>query len=241
MGTGFTVDVGELRVHAAAVGTVADQVSAAHTTAQASVGSGAFGQIGEFFAGAIDGAGAEVRAALAAGARSVTDVRTGLRATADVYQETDQAHARQFNPTGNVVQAGVTKVGILDDLGWTRQRDKAIVVLTKIANKHPVSVARFTLPSVLGLRLTLGNYAAAKVGDFFEKNAGLMATKPTDANLWEAARLETEFWNSGQGNSVGSAISAEQRYAIVKGTRDAWLALQSPQERARLEKELGLN
>lgn len=92
MDTGFTVVVGEVRAHASTVATIAGEVRSSSGRAQDAVG-GAYGQIGEFFAGAITQACTELRDTIGRASETVRQVETGLRAAADLYQRNDERHA----------------------------------------------------------------------------------------------------------------------------------------------------
>jgi hypothetical protein len=97
MGEGFNVVVGEVRLHAETVTTIASRVRSASGGAQESVGGGAFGQIGEFFAAAIMQACDELRQVADRASQSVDEVQSGLSQIADSYQRVDDAHASLFN------------------------------------------------------------------------------------------------------------------------------------------------
>jgi type IV secretory pathway TrbL component len=97
MGEGFNVVVGEVRAHAATVTTVASQVRSASGGAQDSVGGGAFGQIGEFFASAIMQACDELRQVGDRASQTVDEVQSGLSQVADAYQAVDDNHASLFD------------------------------------------------------------------------------------------------------------------------------------------------
>ena len=97
MGEGFNVVVGEVRAHASTVTTVASQVRSAAAGAQDSVGGGAFGQIGEFFASAITQACNELRQVGDRASQTVDQVQSGLSQIAEAYQAIDDNHASLFN------------------------------------------------------------------------------------------------------------------------------------------------
>jgi hypothetical protein len=97
MGEGFNVVVGEVRAHATTVTTVASQVRSASSGAQDSVGGGAFGQIGEFFASAITQACGELRSVTDRASQTVDQVQSGLSQVADAYQAVDDNHASLFS------------------------------------------------------------------------------------------------------------------------------------------------
>lgn len=90
---GFNVNVGEVREHSATVATLSAQVSSACQTASASVHDNAYGVIGQFFAAAIMLASDQVRDGILKAAKSFLDVKAGLDAVANAYQQVDQAHA----------------------------------------------------------------------------------------------------------------------------------------------------
>jgi methyl-accepting chemotaxis protein len=97
MGEGFNVVVGEVRAHASTVSTVASQVRSAAAGAQDSVGGGAFGQIGEFFASAITQACNELRQVGDRASQTVDQVQSGLSQVAEAYQSVDDNHASLFD------------------------------------------------------------------------------------------------------------------------------------------------
>jgi uncharacterized protein YukE len=97
MGTGFNVSIGEVRAHATTVTTVATQVRSASSSAQDSVGGGAFGQIGQFFASAITQACNELRQGIGGASQTVDQVESGLTQVADAYQAIDDRHASLFD------------------------------------------------------------------------------------------------------------------------------------------------
>src|ERR1044072_9159988 len=97
MGEGFNVGVGEVRATATVVTTIATQVRSASSGAQDSVGGGAFGQIGEFFASAITKACNELRQVGDRASQTVDQVQSGLSQIAEAYQAIDDNHASLFN------------------------------------------------------------------------------------------------------------------------------------------------
>lgn len=101
----FNVSVGEVRAHADAVGTVAAMVRSASGSAQDSVGGGAFGQIGEFFAQAVTQAAAEVREGIDRAGRTVEQVRSGLGQVADAYEAADERHMNLFRAVAPALEA----------------------------------------------------------------------------------------------------------------------------------------
>ena len=80
-------------MHSSTVATISSQVNAACQTAQASVHDNAYGVIGQFFASALMMASDQVREGILKAAKSFSDVKAGLDAVADLYQQVDQAHA----------------------------------------------------------------------------------------------------------------------------------------------------
>lgn len=109
MGTGFNVSIGEVRAHATTVTTVAAQVRSASSSAQDSVGGGAYGQIGQFFASAITQACDELRQGIDRASQTVDQVESGLTQVADAYQAIDDRHATLF---GNAVPTGGSGPGV---------------------------------------------------------------------------------------------------------------------------------
>ena len=96
MGSGFNVSVGEVRAHATTVTTVASMVRSASGNAQDSVGGGAFGQIGQFFAQAISQAADELREGINRASQTVEQVQSGLNQVADAYEAIDERHMELF-------------------------------------------------------------------------------------------------------------------------------------------------
>ena len=84
-------------MHASTVTTIASQVRSASGSAQDSVGGGAFGQIGEFFASAITQACDELRQVGDRASQTVDEVQSGLSQIADAYQSVDDNHASLFD------------------------------------------------------------------------------------------------------------------------------------------------
>jgi hypothetical protein len=240
MGNGFEVSVDDLRGHARTVDAVAGQVRSAGTAAQASVGGDSFGVIAEFFATAVMAASDQVREAIGTSAQAVMDVRAGLTAAADTYQQIEDAHARVFRVAGgpeDVTTAQATP-GTGTEVG---QRDKAIAVLERISEKHPISVATVAVRQVRWFRGWSGNLASATIGDHYEKDIPhLLAKEPTNANLREVADTETRYWNSDRGNWVGAAVSADRRYNMLVDARTEWLNEMPPAQREQVARQLGV-
>ncbi len=258
MGDKFDVDVGEVRAHAATVGSVSEQVNAAQATHPA-VAEGAFGEVAAFFATAVTSAGEEIRDVIAASARSVSNVQGGLDATADLYEQIDDRHAQLLR----VVDEGDGSAGTtpaVDDTPFQQggittaqlsgqsepssvgQRAKAVAVLERISKEHPISVATVALRPVRTAYGWVGNLASAEIGDHYEKDAAeLLRQPPTDANLRKMADAETKFWNSDRGNWVGALMPAGMRYSMLVGSRDDWLNEFPPAERDRLARQLDVH
>ncbi|WP_026424750.1 type VII secretion target [Actinokineospora inagensis] len=95
MGTGFNVNVAELRVHAGSVATCSAQAQAA-TGATQSVSDAAFGMIGQFFATAIMAACGDVLQGIQKVATAIDDVRKGVEAVARDYEQIDSGNAATF-------------------------------------------------------------------------------------------------------------------------------------------------
>jgi uncharacterized protein YukE len=96
MGDDFNVNVGEVRSHAQAVGSIAANVRSVASGATDSVSGGAFGEIAEFFASAITGAADAVRQSMNNASQTVDQVQTGLNLVADGYQTTEDRHVQVF-------------------------------------------------------------------------------------------------------------------------------------------------
>src|SRR5881398_2676006 len=96
MSDSFNVTVTEVRKHSDTVQQIAAVVGAARAAAAPSVGDGAYGLVGQFFAAAITAAAGSVLDGIKTAAQSVDDVRTGLRDTAADYERIDRVHARAF-------------------------------------------------------------------------------------------------------------------------------------------------
>lgn len=94
MGNGFSVDVNEVRAHAATVANVAGQVQTQGSNAQDSVTGGAYGQLGEFFAAGITEACGQLRDTIGTASQTVRQMHNGLNAAADAYQNQDDTHAQ---------------------------------------------------------------------------------------------------------------------------------------------------
>lgn len=105
MGSDFNVSVGEVRAHAETVSTVAMMVRSASGSAQDSVGGGAFGQIGQFFAQAITQAAAELREGIDRAGQTVEQVQSGLHQVADAYEVADQQHMSLFRAVAPELEA----------------------------------------------------------------------------------------------------------------------------------------
>ncbi|MGX7825488.1 type VII secretion target [Actinokineospora sp. 24-640] len=95
MGTGFTVNVAEVRGHARTVADCSGQVQGARDLAQL-VSDNAYGVIGGFFASAILSACGDVLEGIQKVAAAVDDVRQGLEAVAADYEMIDQGNAVTF-------------------------------------------------------------------------------------------------------------------------------------------------
>lgn len=105
MSSDFNVSVGEVRAHAETVTTVASMVRSASANAQDSVGGGAFGQIGEFFAQAITQAAAELREGIDRASQTVEQVQSGLSQVANAYQAADEQHMALFRAVAPELEA----------------------------------------------------------------------------------------------------------------------------------------
>jgi hypothetical protein len=238
----FEVSVDELRAHVATVGSIAGQVSSAANAAQTSVDGDSFGSIAQFFAQTIMSASDQMRDAIGANARSVMDVRAGLTATANDYQQTEEHHAQVFRVAGGsgaftTAQATTRAAG--GDIG---QRDKAIAVLERISKENPISVATVAVRQVKWFRSWTGNLLASRIGDHYEKDIPhMLAMEPTNANLRAVADRETAFWNSKEdGNWLGRAVSADRRYNMLVEARTEWLNEMSPAQREQVARRLGV-
>ncbi|PPK70476.1 type VII secretion target [Actinokineospora auranticolor] len=95
MGTGFNVNVAEMRVHARTVATCSTQVQSA-TGATQSVSDAAFGMIGQFFATAILAACGDVLQGIQKVATAFDDVRKGIEDVAREYEQIDLGNANTF-------------------------------------------------------------------------------------------------------------------------------------------------
>lgn len=241
MADGFEVSVDGLREHAAIVGGIAGEVSAAGTAAQTAVGDDSFGSIAQFFAQSIISTSDQMRDAIGTSAQSVTDVQAGLTATANAYQQTEEHHAQVFrvaDGSGTVTTAQV----LAGATGTVGQRDKAIAVLERISKEHPISVATVAVREVKWFRGWAGNMLASRIGDHYEKDVpDLLAKEPTDANIRAVADRETEFWNSEKdGNWLGAAVSADRRYNMLVEARTEWLNEMPAAQRDQVARQLGV-
>ncbi|GAA3027186.1 type VII secretion target [Actinokineospora globicatena] len=95
MGTGFNVNVAEMRAHASTVATCAAQVQSA-TGATQSISGAAYGMIGQFFATAIMAACGDVLQGIQKVATAMDDVRKGLEDVARDYERIDLGNAATF-------------------------------------------------------------------------------------------------------------------------------------------------
>ncbi|MGQ0836966.1 type VII secretion target [Actinokineospora sp.] len=95
MGSGFNVNVGEVRRHARTVATCSAQVRSSTAAAQ-SVSDAAYGVIGQFFAAAIMSACGDVLQGIQKVATAVDDVRAGLESVAADYESIDWGNAATF-------------------------------------------------------------------------------------------------------------------------------------------------
>ena len=234
----FEVSVDGLRAHAATVGGLAGQVSSAGSAAQATAGGDSFGSIAQFFAQSIMSTSDQMRDAIGTSAQSVTDVQSGLIATANDYQQTEEHHAQVFR-VADGSETVTTTPGVGEDIG---QRDKAIAVLERISKEHPISVATVAVRQVKWFRGWMGNVLASRIGDHYEKEIpDLLAKEPTDANIRAVADRETAFWNSDKdGNWLGSAVSADRRYNMLVDARTEWLNEMPPAQREQVARQLGV-
>jgi hypothetical protein len=238
----YEVNVEGLREHAATVGGLAGEVGAAGTAAQAAVGGDSFGSIAQFFAQTIMSTSDQVRDTIGTSAQTVTDVQSGLTATANAYQQIEEHHAQVFrvaDGTETVTTAQALAGATGGDVG---QRDKAIATLERISKEHPVSVATVAVRQVKWFRGWAGNVLASRIGDHYEKDIpDLLAKEPTDANIRAVADRETKFWNSKQdGNWLGAAVSADRRYNMLVDARTEWLNEMPAAQRDQVARQLGV-
>jgi hypothetical protein len=239
MTDGYEVGVDGLHDHAATVGRLADEVSAAGTAAQTTVDGDSFGSIAQFFAQAVMSTSDQIRAAIGTSAQSVMDVQSGLTETANTYRQVDEHHVRVFG--GADGPETVTTAQVLP-AGNVGQRDKAIAVLERISREHPISVATVAVRQVKWFRGLAGNVLASRIGDHYEKDIpDLLAKEPTDANIRAVADRETKFWNSDEdGNWLGAAVSANRRYTMLIDARTEWLNEMPPPQREQVARQLGV-
>ncbi|MGW5054828.1 type VII secretion target [Actinokineospora sp. NPDC004072] len=95
MGSGFNVNVAEVRGHSRTVADCSAQVDGARNLAQ-QVSGNAYGLIGSFFASALLSACGDVLEGIGRVAAAVDDVRQGLEAVADDYEAIDLGNAATF-------------------------------------------------------------------------------------------------------------------------------------------------
>ncbi|MBM7771645.1 uncharacterized protein YukE [Actinokineospora baliensis] len=95
MGTGFNVNVAELRAHAGTVATCAAQVHSATSLTQ-QVSAAAYGVIGQFFASAVLAACGDVLQGIQKVATAIDDVRKGIEDVARDYERIDMGNAATF-------------------------------------------------------------------------------------------------------------------------------------------------
>ncbi|PRY41434.1 WXG100 family type VII secretion target [Umezawaea tangerina] len=224
--SGFDVDVGEVRAHAEAVSIFSDQVDAAGDTARAAVGGDAFGLFGASFASALVLAADQVRDAIAGGAVSLTDVRVGLRETADLYQQVDEAQAQLFRGVdGEPDHSGTTSTsGAAASGTGSPSTTRGMPSTTPVSGDRPFQQ---------------GDVIPAKLGRPPQPSPPGQRAKAV-AVLQRIAEEETRFWNSDRGNWVGSLMPASMRYSMLVSSRDSWLAEFPPAERDRIARQLGV-
>lgn len=103
-------------------------------------------------------------------------------------------------------------------------REHALRVLREIEDEDKVTTAAVARLAVGPFFATAGNIAAGQIGEHYEEiRDGLLRKPPTDANLRELATNETiNFWNKqpGLAGYVGSAMSKDSRFEILKKCRD---------------------
>ncbi|GGS15445.1 MULTISPECIES: type VII secretion target [Actinokineospora] len=96
MGTGFSINVAEVRGHSRTVAACSSQVHSAGSMARM-VSDNAYGLIGGFFASAILSACGDVLEGINRVAAAVDEVRQGLEAVADDYEAIDRGNADTFS------------------------------------------------------------------------------------------------------------------------------------------------
>ncbi|KAA2265222.1 ESX-1 secretion-associated protein [Solihabitans fulvus] len=89
----FELDPAQLHEHANTVGKVADQLSSVAGGAPSGLADNALGEFVQFLAAGLQGAMSATTDVVTGAATSVEEMSTGLKQTANDYQQTDDGHA----------------------------------------------------------------------------------------------------------------------------------------------------
>lgn len=182
---------------------------------------------------------AENAGRLAAASGRLDTIVGGIGATSAAFRQWDAKKAKeQREQQVQLAKARPEEGG---------QRDKALATLRAIAEREPVSaaaVAKRPLESFMGWvswSESLRNFQSGHIGDHYANEVNdLLGQPPTDANLRQLAEMETRFWNSERGSTVGGWASADWRYDMLVESRTEWLQEFDPAERASISEQLGL-
>lgn len=162
----------------------------------------------------------------------LSPVKGGGKTNSEVVQITPSGNGASNATTDTYVPRLEAKGPVLDPgmLGPTDQRLKAVAIT---ASCPQGSVGRAINPLLTGATAALCaaggsihplltragcDFAAGKVGDFYESQRDLLSKPATDENIEEFTRRETEFFKT-QGSpakEVGGLLSAEDRATLVK-------------------------
>lgn len=121
-------------------------------------------------------------------------------------------------------------------------RELALSVLQEVAGKDALTTAAVAQYAVEPFFKTAGNIASGQIGEHYQSiKDGLLSAVPTDKNLQLLADDETiNFWNKqpGLAGYVGSLMSKESRFAILKKCRDEqWINALDEEDKVRWNDE----
>ncbi|MFC6018592.1 hypothetical protein ACFP2T_20575 [Plantactinospora solaniradicis] len=170
---------------------------------------------------------AESARQLATAATQLDGIIGGMRATSTGTRGYDDANSKkQQEQNEKLAQTTAEPIG---------QRDKALAVLKGIEKENPISVAAVARNQVEKV-MWLGNFQSGEIGDHYDKDVRELLNKPpTDANLLELARVETEFWYSDRGSYLGMTMGPDWRYDYLLSSRAEWLTELTPALRGDAE------
>jgi hypothetical protein len=103
------------------------------------------------------------------------------------------------------------------------QRRRAVAALQQSAASGPFTCAAVALVGVEPFYAVMGEMGAGEIGDHYLQDIpDILASVPTDNQLWAMAQRETEFWNSARGSFIGAQMTAEERYGLLLKARKEW-------------------